>query len=157
VSRLEAGSAEVRTGLLDSAGGAVSATLRFIFVNLPPKEQPVTLRPTFVWSDNTSGGSGAGNAVQVSADGQAPVWLAQDSFAGSITFHSGLFAPHEPVAFWYDTPTGRSVSVGRASADEAGFIQRQLTLADLTPGDYQMVAHGLWSGLTLVGPFTVSK
>jgi hypothetical protein len=64
--------------------------------------------------------------------------------------------PNEPVALWYNTPSGDAVAIGRVWADDDGAIVASLNTASLPKGTYSMVAYGVWSKLTAVGEFSLS-
>ncbi|NNJ11858.1 VWA domain-containing protein [Chloroflexales bacterium ZM16-3] len=163
VSQLNSDSIVMNTGHLDANGDSVSATVRFEVNASAAVGETIRSQADFTWSDKASGGSGTTNATYLTvSDGSTSVPF----FALEVTpfngpagtthdFRGTFFAPGEPVAFWYDTPAGDSVEVGRVTADSNGVAETSLDTSGLPPGTYTMVAYGIWSHITAVGVFQV--
>lgn len=132
---------------------------------------------SFQWSDASGVHSGESNTPQ---GYQATYSLSVASNGASQIFSANLFAPDEPVTFWYNTPGGSVVPVqvirnGTAVSGDynndkdkddseyaqayvvaaGGAAQLNFSTAGLAAGTYSMVARGNWSGITAVGVFQV--
>jgi hypothetical protein len=163
VSDISADSVTVSTGSLSAGGDTASATLSIKVLTTATVGADIDCQADFTWSDEVSGGSGRTNAcrVTVSSGSSSIPFFALDvnPFNGPVgtthQFSGDFFTPNEPVAFWYDTPAGTSVEVGRETANASGVVTTSLTTTGLPPGTYTMVAHGIWSNITAVGVFRV--
>lgn len=144
-------------------GDSVETTLLFEVNASAAVGGVITSQGDFEWDDDANGGSGSTNAISLtvsSGSTSIPFYsLDVTPFNGAAgtthTFSGTFFAPGESVAFWYDTPTGESIEVGRATADSSGVVTITLTTTNLPPGTYTMVAHGVGSHITAVGIFKV--
>lgn len=98
---------------------------------------------------------------------------------GINVFSSAVFAPAEPVSFWFNTPNGNSVPLRIVDgklvvtpeskherhsgmggkyvlADYQGFVKLPLEQHEtMVPGVYSLVAHGNLSGFEAVSPFVI--
>jgi len=123
----------------------------------------IETRATFRWSDEDRGGNGRSNWAPVLVGGgndTAPfVWLIVEPVQGSAketrTFFSDRFVPGEQVVTWLNTPRGVKPLDVAAAADPSGRVWLTYRPSDLTPGTYQIVAHGARSRLTGVVSFVV--
>lgn len=171
VNLLEADYLTIETGRLDSAGGTVTATLRFRVLPGVPAGTHLGERISFTWNDDADNGKGRSNdpgLVVAGSTVEQPYYplavLPVSGPAGTNrVFSSDIFAPKEPVTFWYNTPTGQIVELGPIDNDEHGIVIAnengaaglELPTAGLPPGTYSMVAYGNWTGFTAVGAFQV--
>ena len=71
------------------------------------------------------------------------------------TFFSDRFVPGEHVVTWLNTPRGVKPLDVASAADPSGRVWLSYRPSDLTPGTYQIVAHGTRSRLTGVASFVV--
>lgn len=146
------GSGKMRSGFIDFKVNPTLAT-----------NTAIETRSTFQWSDEDRGGSGRGNWAPVLVGGgndTAPfVWLIVEPVGGSAntprTFFSDRFVPGENVVTWLNTPRGVKPLDVAAAADPSGRVWLTYRPSDLTPGTYQIVAHGTRSRLTGVASFVV--
>lgn len=157
VSSIDAGALVFQTGRLDSSGDTVTATVRLIAQPELATGTQLGERLTYRWADGHGGGSGQSNlpvlVAAVRADDQPFYSLTTTVEESMRMFGSGVFAPNEPVALWYNTPDGRIVSVPQTHADEKGAIRFTFDSTALSAGTYSMVARGAWSEITAVGTF----
>jgi hypothetical protein len=123
----------------------------------------IDVRSSFRWSDEDRGGNGRGNWAPVLVGGgndTAPfVWLIVEPVRGSAnetrTFFSDRFVPGENVVTWLNTPRGVKPLDVASAVDPSGRVWLSYRPSDLTPGTYQIVAHGTRSRLTGVASFVV--
>ncbi len=123
----------------------------------------IEMRSTFRWSDDDRGGDGRSNWAPVLVGGgndTAPfVWLIVEPIRGTAnttrTFFSDRFVPGENVVTWLNTPRGVKPLDIASAADPSGRAWLTYRPSDLTPGTYQIVAHGTRSRLTGVVSFVV--
>ncbi len=163
VSQLNNDSIVIKTGPLESNGDSVSGDVQFQVNANASIGAIISSQADFTWSDQVSGGGGATNTsnLTVSSGNTSQPFFTLEvmPFNGTAgithNFRGTFFAPDEPVAFWYDTPAGASVGVGRVAADADGVAETTLTTTNLPPGNYTMVAYGIWSNITAVGVFQV--
>jgi hypothetical protein len=156
VSELGESSLVIQTGRLTS-GASVRATLRFLVRRSAGTGADFSARAEFSWWDSSGQRNARSNRPDIrTAAGSSSGWYPLASAADGATwvFGSGVFIPNEPVALWYNTPSGDAVGLGRVWADENGAITASLNTADLASGRYSMVAHGVWSKITAVGEFS---
>lgn len=66
-----------------------------------------------------------------------------------------VFSPFETVHLWYNHPGWSTQDVGMVAADAEGKVSINFDTSMLGNGDYSLVAYGLWTGFTSVGPLTV--
>lgn len=158
VSKLGADFVEIRTGAL-AAGEAVTATLRMRVAASAPLGTSLAQRMTFEWNDRTGGGTSSGNLLPLVVGERnlatAHYPLALENSDDGFFFTAAIFAPDEPVGLWYVTPSGRNVELGTTRADSDGVIDLELLIGDDAPGDYSLVAFGIWSGFTAVGDYSL--
>ncbi len=157
VSSIEADALVFQIGRLGSSGDAVTATVRLITQPGLMTGTQLGERLTYRWADGRGGGSGQSNMpVLVATDTttQQQFYNLTIEEEGSMRmFASGVFAPNEPVALWYNTPNGTVGPVPQTHADENGTIHFTFDTAMLPAGSYSMVARGEWSEITAVGTF----
>jgi hypothetical protein len=161
VSKLENNRLELQTGPVGAGGDAVTATVRFVILAAIADGTSLAEQLTFSWSDEEQGGSGASNRallVVAGGDGDQAIYPLALAIGGTArySFSGAVFAPGEPVSFWYNTPTGRAVEVGMIAADANGVASADLESGGLAGGAYSMVAHGNWTGFTAVAAFQIS-
>jgi len=122
------------------------------------------MRATYGWDDSASGGRnmrsnwqpllvGAGNA-------SAPwVWTTIGPNSGPATavfrVQSNRFTPGETVVTWLNTPRGVQELDLSDTADGLGVVDMYFQDTRLPRGDYQIVLHGLRSGLTGIASFSI--
>jgi hypothetical protein len=156
VSELGDAGLVIKTGRL--ASGATSrATLRFLVRRSAATGVDFSARAGFSWWDSAGQRDARSNRPDIrtaasSTSGWYPLSVAADGATRS--FGSGVFLPNEPVALWYNTPSGDAVAVGRVWADDDGAIWTSLDTAGWPAGDYSLVAYGVRSKLTAVGEFS---
>ncbi len=76
---------------------------------------------------------------------------------GEHVFFSDRFFPHETIVFWLNMPDGSAMSLEvQDEANKHGSFTLEFSNEDLPPGDYQMVAYGMYSQLTGFASFTVA-
>lgn len=146
------GSGKMRSGFID-----------FRVSNALATNTAIETRSTFRWSDEDRGGNGRSNWAPVLVGGgndTAPfVWLIVEPVRGTAaetrTFFSDRFVPGENVVTWLNTPRGVKPLNVAAAADPSGRVWLTYRPSDLTPGTYQIVAHGTRSRLTGVVSFVV--
>jgi hypothetical protein len=152
VSSLGANKLQVDTGGLGSGGDVITATIRLQVLEALPLGTALGERSSFRWSDKAQGGTGSSNTPQVvvgevSAN-NATYALDVEQTEQSVIISSSAFIPKEPVALWYDTPEGKSISLGLVVADNNGSIKSTLSSEQFSSGLYQLVAYGQWSAIT---------
>lgn len=149
---------ELRTGPMADHSDTVTATIRLAVLDTAPEGGDLIGRAALRWADRAGGGEGRSNRVELSVGGPARGPVAAltrtESPEGNPVFGSGIFAPGEPVALWYQQGTGQGVAVEQIVADDEGRITYTLD-ADLAPGAYTMVAYGHWTEFTAAAPFSV--
>lgn len=171
VSALLADMLVIQTGRLDAGGDTVTATLRL--ATLPGLADGTSLgkRISYTWNDDADDGTGRSNLPALVVGDQSrqqpwyPLAVNRVNRAAGVAyvFSSDIFAPREPVTFWYNTPTGQVVELGPIDNDangiviasEDGVATLQLSTTGLAPGTYSMVAYGNWTAFTAVGIFQV--
>jgi len=164
VSGILSDSLEIQTGPIGRNGDVVTATIRLRTLPNATDNVPLGERLSYTWSDKRSGGSGRSNLpvlVVADDDEYEPIYqlkstnhlLSGSEGQATITFSTAIFAPHEPIAFWYNTPDGKAKEVGLVYADVDGRVRLDFPLKQLEAGWYSMVAHGLWTEFTAVGVF----
>lgn len=162
VSALTATQMVIRIESLPS-DDSVTATLRFRVEPSAAIGDALALQMSTQWADAAGGGAGQSNMSTLAvgaADRSEPVYPLQaevsaSQTAPSIRFSTTIFAPGEPVGLWYNTPSGRAVTVGTVKADINGAITVSFSTSGLSPGAYSMVAYGHWTEFTAVAPFAV--
>ena len=159
-----------------------TTTVRFARLPNAPTDARLTERLTYTWTVQGKAESGRSNlpmalqpaySLNVSTFNNAEGRKVQQ-------FTSNLFAPNEPVSFWCNMPDGsvhglqirvgndvvleHKVTAGEKRdhsfaaalrADGDGAMKVNFPDAELTPGNYSIVAYGHWSGLQAVGPFQI--
>jgi hypothetical protein len=161
VSRLDADRLELQTGPLAGNGGVVTATLRLAILDTAPAGGAIGQQLSFRWADNSSGGRGRSNtldlAVGATATADAALFITPEAAppGSERAVSSPSFAPDEPVSVWYNTPDGRAVELGRFAADGAGALAITIDDDGARPGAYSLVAYGHWTEFTAVTTFTV--
>jgi hypothetical protein len=157
VSAVNVDSVELRSGPLLSNGGYVTATLRMRLAADLPVGTTVAPRLSYTWNDRSSGGEGTGNLLSLVVGERnmstARFPLSIETSENGFRFGAAIFVPNEPVGLWYVTPSGRNVELGTVRANEDGVIDLELLIGDDAPGDYSLVAYGLWSEFTAVGEY----
>lgn len=163
VSKLGETQVEIQTGPLGSGGDVVTATLRLAVQGAVADGTSLAERLTYRWGDDRSGGKGSSNLLMVragSSNNNQPyypleVGPASGPAGTAFVFSSTLFAPNEPVSYWYNTPAGGVQGLNTLVADGDGALVGEFDSTGLAPGAYSMVARGAWTGYTLTAPFTV--
>jgi len=164
VSALRPDSLDIQTGPLSPGGDAVTATVRFQVQSQVAYGTPLTARLTYTWRDNRHIGVGRSNLLSLVATTelidrpQYPLLFSSIDLRGDHApaldlFASTIFAPYEPITFWYSRPDGRTISVATIPADANGQITLRFNPIDLAPGAYTMVAHGNWTDFIASAPF----
>jgi hypothetical protein len=161
VSKLENNRLELQTGPVGAGGDAITATVRFVALAAIADGTSLAEQLTFSWSDEEQGGSGVSNRtllVVAAGDADQAIYPLAVAIGGTArySFSGAVFAPGEPVSFWYNMPTGRAVEVGMIAADANGSASVDLESGGLASGAYSMVAHGNWTGFTAVAAFQIS-
>jgi hypothetical protein len=157
VSAVNRDSVELRSGPILGNGDYVTATLRMLVSAEVPVGTSLAPRLNYEWNDRSSGGAGTGNLLPLvvgernMSTAQFP--LAIEASENGFLFGAAIFAPNEPIGLWYETPGGRNVELGTVRASEEGVIDLELIIGDDGPGDYALVAYGLWSEFTAVGEY----
>lgn len=157
VSQLLTDTLRIETGPLGSGGDVMTATVRLRVLPGIAESTALGERLAYRWTDGAGGGSRQSNLPSLvigQVEDSAPVFpllIERTADGNALSLNSPIFVPGEPVALWYDTPDGRSVSAGTVAADGSGTLQVTLSVADLSPGRYQFVAFGTWSQLTAAG------
>jgi uncharacterized repeat protein (TIGR01451 family) len=163
VSANTPGQLVLQTGPLASNGGTVTFAVELVFSNQAATGSIYAPRLEYRWSRGANGSSGTSNLLSISVSSQEQlasnaVFVA-DPTRGSATtlrrFSSAIFAPYEPVAFWYTTPAGANMPLEQITARADGSIVVSFDPAGLTPGTYTLVAYGVWSELTAAGTFII--
>lgn len=158
VSRLQTDLLEIRTGALRPNGDTVKATLQFAVADSVNVGDDLGGVLSFTWSDDGSGGRSRSNTLVLPVGAQLPIpfagLTASPADGTNLSFTSTIFAPGEPVAFWYNTPDGKAVELRTLRADANGQIAVILNAAGLPPGTYTLVAFGHWTEFTAVAPFS---
>lgn len=164
VSRTDDGFVEIRDPSID-AGDGFQARIRLLVRPDATVGASLTSRISCSWSDDAGGGDCKGNRLRITigaaaeADQYARLTVSPEEGRAGITFRFGsgdAFIPNEPVALWYDQPDLRTREVGRINADDDGSITFNFDSAGLKPGRHQMVAYGVWSGITATGQFQIA-
>lgn len=146
----------IQTGPLEPSGDVVTTTLRLLVLTSAPDSTPLGARLSYTWYDHRSGGTGRSNLPLVAQAGESiaqPIYplMVQWAADATISASSSIFAPGEPVAFWYHTPSGAVEAAGRVSADRDGVARLDFKVVGSTKGSYSIVAYGLWTQFTAVG------
>jgi hypothetical protein len=176
---------QANLGVIGSNGQNVQVVASFAV--LPGHTSTSTL-PTAInyhYSNNGQTHSGTVNTQLLPMQASAVVQAASASMVvaagGAVPVNSGIFAPGEAVAFWYNAPDGQTLPLyvrnGRIttehqrkeqmadgtthdvnngaylSADAQGTIAARLSTSNLEPGAYTLVAHGLNSSASAVVAF----
>lgn len=85
----------------------------------------------------------------------APATFPQVALDAPVTFTGTGFAVNEPTAFWETAPTSSVTAIqGPQTADSAGSVTMSVTF--MTPGLWQVTAHGINSGHEVIGRYMVS-
>jgi hypothetical protein len=163
VSKLRTNSLEIKIGPLGSQGDTVTATLRLMTLPTVANGTSLGQRLSYHWSDDAGGGDGSSNLpVLTVGDSNTiqplyPLAVAPGSApaGATLTFSSPIFKPDEPVAFWYNTPDGKTIAAAQLFAQADGSAGLEFTTAGMAPGAYSMVAHGHWTDFTAVTTFQV--
>jgi hypothetical protein len=121
-----------------------------------PDSAQLGARLSYTWYDHRSGGTGRSNLPIVTQAGETiaqPIYalMVQWTEDTTISASSPIFAPGEPVAFWYHTPSGAVEAAGRGTADRDGVARLHFKTAGSIKGNYSIVAYGLWTQFTAVG------
>lgn len=181
VQKLEANAIVLKIEQLHK-GRPSTTTVRFAKLPNAPTDARLTERLTYAWKVEGKGESGKSNIPMAL---QPYNWLNVSTFdtpEGDKVqrFDGTLFAPNEPVSFWCNMPDGTihgmqirtgkdAVLVHKVTADEKrvhsfaeamradgdGAMRINFPDAELTPGNYSIVAYGHWSGLQAVGAFQI--
>jgi hypothetical protein len=163
----------------------ISASFAALPGSTPANALPTSI--TYSYSDQGKTHSGT-TSTELLPTVAAPI--AQPSSVGTtvatnsmMSVNSAIFAPGEPVAFWYNAPDGQVLPLyihkGQITADQQhqerladgkthdvnnghtlnadaqGMIATVLSTKNLDPGAYTLVAHGLNSDATAVIAFQV--
>lgn len=160
VSNLLRDSLTIRSGEIQSGGGAVVATIRFALAASAQESATFGAPLAFHWRDPAGGGSGRSNRPVVVDDAgiaTVPLTITPGSGAPQALrlVQSDVFVPGEVVAFWLDTPQG-TLALGHKAADADGAISVSIDPRSLASGSYTVVAYGHWSALTVRGPLQVT-
>ncbi len=127
---------------------------------------PMTHHLTYSWYDGGQYRTERSNGVPVVvASGQVHQEVFRlrvtPGFEGEPTLtlfeSAAIFGPFEPVQLWYNTSSGEVREVGIVNADLQGRLVAEYDQRYLFPGSYSMVARGLWTDFTAIGPFTVDQ
>ena len=176
VSKVEGNALEIRTGKIGSGGDTLHATLRFAALRAGTElSEPASIS----WHDADAGGHAVSNWPNRSAAPTAAhngLYTLRVSAEGSdYVFSADIFAPNEPITFWYNTPNGRVVAseikrgyvIDAASTDEDeqgadyaganadGVVSVRMSTRGLSAGRYSLVARGNAGGMIAVGAFEV--
>lgn len=163
VSKLITNTLEFRTGPLASNGDTVTATVRLATLPAVANNTSLSERLTYRWADGRSGGNGRSNLPILTAGGsdnnQQFYTLNVEPPTGPAgsthRFTTGIFAPDEPITFWYNAPDGTVEPLNNLTANTDGAMNAEFSTKNLKPGTYSMVARGNWTGFTAVGMFQV--
>jgi hypothetical protein len=166
VSAVLSDSLEIQTGPLASNGDVVTATVRFATLPNAPDGSLLGRRLTYTWHDAAHRGSGRSNLPILVAAGtdedqelySLAVGRADDRSEdmGIFIASSPIFAPGEPVTFWYNTPGGSAEEVGTFAADSDGAVTLRLKTVGLPQGAYTLIARGYWTEFQALGNFSIS-
>jgi hypothetical protein len=160
---------EIEIGRLDSGGGTMTATARFVRLPGAPKTAGLTERIAFTWDDDLLGGGGTSNIPTLTAQPMYRLELKPIAGQEKMEVMSGVFAPGEPVTFWCNHPDG-SVDALRvdgsritmdydskhsygeyARADSNGLLNIQFAPTELGSGRHTVVVYGSWTHFAAVG------
>lgn len=157
VSRLTDTVLTLQTGALAAGGDTVTGTIRLTVLNSATAGGTLDDRLTFTWQDAVVGGRGSSNnlALRVGGPAFSPTLNGGTIVDGRITFSSAIFAPSEPVGFWYNTPDNRAVGVATIKANADGTVSMIVDVRNLPSGTYSMVAYGHWTTFTGVVQFVL--
>lgn len=155
-------SVQIATGPLYSNNDTVTATLKLRVLPNAPDGEVVGGRVIFGSGVQTINDH-AGNLINLMVgtnDNSLPyaaftVSPVSGPAGSTHTFSSSLFAPGEPVTFWYNTPTGAAVALKSIAAGSDGVLNVTFITTQLDKGAYSLVGRGNWTGLTVVGVFEV--
>jgi hypothetical protein len=164
VSAVRSNSLEIQTGSLSPDGDAVTATVRFQIQPQVTLGTPLAARLTYTWHDDRQLGVGRSNLLPLVAAEEyidrphyqlllSTIDLRGDHAPALDVFSSSIFAPFEPVTFWYAAPDGRDSSVATVLADANGQVVLRFNPVRLGSGAYTMVGHGNWTDFTATAPF----
>ncbi len=159
VSDLADDSLTFQTGPLSSKDGTVVATIRMRVKDGAPLWTLLTERAFLTWTDWADDGEAWSNqpivqVAQANDERETHTMLVEPGTDGHILFSSGVFAPHEPVGVWYNTPDGGVVAGPTYYAEEDGSLAVDFNSNDLPAGNYSMVFYGHWTEFTVVGAFS---
>lgn len=187
VTNVTANSFHADLGRIGSHGQEVQMAVSFAALPGSTPANALLTSITYSYSDNGKTHSGT-TSTELLPTVAAPI--AQPSPASTIVginstvpVNSAIFAPGEPVAFWYNAPGGQvlplyihkgeitadrqhqerlangtthDVNNGHVlNADAQGMIATLLSTKDIAPGAYTLVAHGVNSDATVVIAFQV--
>lgn len=163
MSAIETNAVIIRTGRLEAKGGTVVGTVRMQVLTSVPAGAALAEPAEHTWSDKQDGGSGVSNKPALRAGAAPldspfyPLAILPHAQAGAPAYQidSDLFVPGEPVALWYNTPSGEVRTIGRVTASSNGVLATTFSAEGLAPGFYSVVASGIWSNITAVSPFEV--
>jgi hypothetical protein len=153
VSALRSNSLEIQTGPLSPDSDAVMATLRFQVQPQVAHGTLLTARLSYTWCDDRQLGVGRSNRLPLVAAAEpihrphyqllfSTIDLPDDHAPTLGVFVGTLFAPDEPVTFWYTTSDDQTITVDTTTVDANGQVMLRFNSAQLAPGAYTMVARG---------------
>jgi hypothetical protein len=166
VSALRPDSMDIQTGPLSADGDVITATVRLQLQPHVAYGTPLTARLSYTWRDARHIGAGHSNQLSLLVATESihrPQYplefstldLQGDHAPALDVFASSIFAPNEPITFWYSRPDGRSIPMATIAANRDGEIRLRFSPANLAPGSYTMAAHGNWTDFTASVPFKV--
>jgi hypothetical protein len=174
VSKVDGSEIEISAGRIGSGGDSLRATLHFAALQADAAlSAPAQVR----WNDENGGGRTTSNWPNRNVAPGGISALSVSTAGSDYVFSSDIFAPGEPVTFWYNTPGGEVVPseikdgyvVAAASTDDDegeqgasfagantdGVVSVRLSTRGLSAGRYSLVARGNSGGQVAVGAFEV--